>query len=291
LSDQFGFSIPEESFHPPLKANSLTKAQIEQYEQVCKKAIDLYRQLKGRNSSFKTIVGNAEIKYANEEVVRFHALMTYATDYAKKISLPDRIYPDSIIQMAKFLMDACSKNAIFISFGDNDFYPLLYLQQHDGYRKDLYVVNYSLLGLSPYINAYSRTLFDANRVVFYADTALYAGTNNDYVVLNESDTTYTMEQLIDKMKKGPDDPPVELGGNSFSLKYEKGRIKDNTTVGSIAIVKVDGKYIVKNQWLLLDIINNLKGREIDFPNELNDELKNLNYFLNWTGRVYRYKNF
>lgn len=291
LSDQFGYSIPEESFHPPLKMNSLTQAQIGQYEQVCRKAISLFKQLKERNPSFETTVGSISIKYANEEMARFHSLTTYAPDYAREITLPDKIYPDSIIEMVRSWMDACSKNGIFISFGDNDFYPFLYLQQHDRYRRDLYVVNYSLLALSPFIYGYAHTLFDAPGVGLGADTSLYAGTHNNYMYLNESDTVYSMAQLIDRMRKQKDHQALELGGNTFSIKYGKDETNNGATISLNANVRIDGKYILKNQWVLLDIINNLKGREIDFPSEFTDELKNLNNLLQWTGKVYRYKNF
>jgi len=262
LADQNGDAIKGEIFHMPMEMNCMTLQQREKYAGIESQAIRTFGRLTHQNPAFETIVGKIPIKYANEMMVAFHTYLTYSNSFAANYSLPKDLYPEDILEKAQRVLEKCPKDAILLSLGDNDFYPILYIQQALGLRRDVYLINRNLIGIDRFIYRATKPQFFTKPIHLSVDGQPYMGNTNNFLFLGDDQPAMVFEAVIDSIKNGHRNEydGASLPAKEFIIRRTSG--KTNTINDDTLHVRVDNGFLLKNDWVLLDILNNLDGRRL-----------------------------
>ena len=150
----------------------------------------------------------------------------------------DRSNKYTALAMAKAYLDSCEPNAILFTIGDNDTFPLWYMQEIEGYRTDIRIVNTSLFMTDWYIDQMKMKTHNSEPIPSSFKRDQYKGSTRDYSLFVER----TEEPLLlGELLKF-----VALDDERAKITLDSGN-KVNYFPSKKVIIPIDKKTIIQNK--------------------------------------------
>ena len=196
-------------------------------------------------------------------------------DHSRKNHYASRDYA------ANFL-NSVQQDAIIFTYGDNDTYPLWYAQEVENIRRDVRVVNLSLIAVDWYINKLRNKVNDSPPLKLTLPEDQYRGKNNNQVFFaNPRGEDMSVPMNIFEALRRIGDPSNIIQGQSFipsrnfylpvdRSKYSElpfaGQIDSSEWVDNIPFrFSSSSNYILKDELAIMDVIaSNFYSRPIYF---------------------------
>ena len=143
---------------------------------------------------------NALQKYIKENVVAVAAISAVCMVSPVLLACQnwddhDRSYRYTARDFAKNYLDSCEPNAILFTNGDNDTFPLWYVQEVEGYRTDVRVVNLAYINTDWYADQMKRKAYLSDPLPISFQHDQYVAGTRDIVYYNKQDALLVNEKF------------------------------------------------------------------------------------------------
>ncbi len=188
----------------------------------------------------------------------------------------DRSQKTAARDFAKNYLGLVDKNGVVITFGDNDTFPLWYIQEVEGWRTDVRIYNYTLSGMHWYIDQLYNKLYESDPLPLTFPRDMY-GLGHEIFVYNPDgprmEVTDALQMVVDNRKtyvrSERGDSVVYLPTNKFKITLDKPKLIAN---GVITAAQADTipdfiafdvniprrGYLMRNEMAMLDFLGTNK---------------------------------
>ncbi len=129
----------------------------------------------------------------------------------------DRSERTSARDFARNYLNSVNKNAVLITFGDNDTFPLWYAQEVEGVRTDVRILNYTLSGMHWYVEQLYDKFYDCDPIAFTLPYSFYDLGEDQVFLMDNSAEFIEVEDLLKSMRENPDRFTTYNQGQRFRI--------------------------------------------------------------------------
>ena len=220
----------------------------------------------------------------------------------------DRSGKRTAVSLAKAYLSSCDKNAILYTIGDNDTFPLWYMQEIEGYRTDIKINCTSLFMTDWYVDQMKNKTYESDGLPISFKYDQYVGDKLDFVIQKKTtDERIDVKKFIEFIKLDNPKAMIEMENgikyhyfptDKIRIPVDKQAVIRNKVVNPkdydsiVPFIDIDFKEggIYKNRLMMLDIfVNNNWKRPIYFsPGAFgDDDYIWMKEYLQLEGMVYK----